>query len=229
MLFPWVGMLEQIRRCDVYVHYDDVQFSKGSFTNRVQVKTVQGPVWMTVPLKNTRLGQAIKDVEVNEMLTWREKHLALLEQSHARAPHLGTMMDLVRKVYASNRDSLANVVEASLHAVCGYYGILDGKRVARSSELGLAGKGSQRVLDLVRRFEGTHYITGHGAADYLDHAAFEREGIRVGYMDYQKKPYPQLHGEFTPFVTSLDLIANCGKSGLEWICSGTRNWKEFCQ
>lgn len=38
MFFPWVGFLEQLKLVDVYVFYDDVQFSKGSFTNRVQVK-----------------------------------------------------------------------------------------------------------------------------------------------------------------------------------------------
>ena len=43
MLFPWVGMLEQIMLADVFVHYADVQFSKGSFTNRVQIKDSTGP------------------------------------------------------------------------------------------------------------------------------------------------------------------------------------------
>ena len=47
MLFPWVGLLEQMRLADVFVHYDDVQFSKGSFVNRVQVKTPDGVRWMT--------------------------------------------------------------------------------------------------------------------------------------------------------------------------------------
>ena len=41
MLFPWVGMFEQVALADVFVHYDDVQFSKGSFTNRVQLKTAR--------------------------------------------------------------------------------------------------------------------------------------------------------------------------------------------
>ena len=30
MYFPWVGMLEQIRLADVFVFYDDVQFSKAA-------------------------------------------------------------------------------------------------------------------------------------------------------------------------------------------------------
>ena len=31
MYFPWVGMLEQMRLADVFVHLDDAQFSKGGF------------------------------------------------------------------------------------------------------------------------------------------------------------------------------------------------------
>jgi WbqC-like protein family len=29
-------------------------------------------------------------------------------------------------------------------------------------------------------------------------------------MDYPLTPYPQLHGDFDPYVTVLDLIANVG-------------------
>ena len=57
MFFPWVGFLEQMRLADVYVHYDDVQFSKGSFTNRVQIKTPEGFIWLTAPLRNLRAGR----------------------------------------------------------------------------------------------------------------------------------------------------------------------------
>ena len=40
MLFPWIGIFEQIKLSDVYVHYDDAQLPQGrSFINRVQIKT----------------------------------------------------------------------------------------------------------------------------------------------------------------------------------------------
>ena len=38
MLFPWPGFFEQLCLADVYIYLDDVQFSKGSFTNRVQIE-----------------------------------------------------------------------------------------------------------------------------------------------------------------------------------------------
>ena len=49
MYFPWCGLLDQIRQADVFVYYDDVQLVRG-FCNRVQVKTLQGYKWITVPL-----------------------------------------------------------------------------------------------------------------------------------------------------------------------------------
>ena len=76
-------------------------------------------------------------------------------------------------------------------------------------------------------FEGDVYVTGHGAKNYLDHEAFERGGVHVEYMDYQRRAYPQLHGEFTPYVSILDLIANMGREGRDLICSGTVSWREF--
>ena len=65
MFFPWVGMFEQIRLADIYVHYGDVRFSKGSYVNRVQIKTAQGVRWLTVPLQGVSLGQVIEQVRIN--------------------------------------------------------------------------------------------------------------------------------------------------------------------
>ena len=44
-------MFEQINFADIYVHYDDVQYSKGHFQDRVQIKTDKGFKWLTVGKK----------------------------------------------------------------------------------------------------------------------------------------------------------------------------------
>jgi hypothetical protein len=46
-------------------------------------------------------------------------------------------------------------------------------------------------------------------------------------MAYSRQPYPQSHGDFNPHVSSLDLIAHCGRPGLQYIQSNTVSWKEF--
>lgn len=229
MLFPWVGLLEQVRLADVFVHYDDVQFSKGSFTNRVQVKTAAGTRWMTVPTRGLHLGQAIEDVQLADAADWVPRHLQLLRQSFDGAPHAADALALAEGVYRAGDRTLGALARRSLLALVDYFGLREGRRFVDVRELGIVGASTQRVLDVVRKLGGDTYVTGHGAAAYLDHEAFARAGVGVEYMDYRRLPYPQAHGCFTPFVTGLDLAAHCGPGGADRICSPALPWQQFLQ
>lgn len=227
MLFPWVGMLEQVRAADTFVYYPDVQFSKGSFVNRVQIKTAHGIKWLTVPLQGLRLGQRINELRISNQRNWRREHMQLLGDAYADAPYLDAMLKLVESVYANDYENIGSLSEASQMALCKYYGLDRCRNFKSSDTLGIDGSNSRRVLDIVLSLRGDTYVTGHGASRYLDHEAFEQAGVRVDYMDYAKVPYPQLYGEFTPYVSALDLIANTGPGGIDCICPRSIYWKDF--
>lgn len=226
MFFPWVGLFEQIRLADVSVHYDDVQFSKGSFVNRVEIKTPDGFRWLTVPLRGLKLGQLIKDVTIDESQNWRNRHLAFLKQVYSKAPFVTDMLAIVERVYGRPA-GLCDLIISSMYEVCEYFDLAPNTQFLISSQLGIGGRGGRRVLDIVKFVGGSVYVTGHGASNYLDHELFEANGVRVEYMNYQRKPYPQLYGEFNPHVSVLDLIANVGKAGKDVICSGTIYWRDL--
>lgn len=227
MYFPWVGFIEQIRLADVFVIYDDVQFSKGSFTNRVQIKTKQGSQWLTVPIKLKHLGMKINEMIANEDTAWRSKHRNQLIEAYKDAPFVDDMLKVVDEVFKLKSDKLSLLAHHSTLALIEYLRIKSDIRFVRSSDLGIHGTGSQRVFDIVQSLGGTTYITGHGARNYLNHEMFDAVGISVEYMKYRCVPFPQLNGPFTPFVTTLDLIANCGRNCSDFICSETVNWKVF--
>ncbi|MBC8325962.1 MAG: WbqC family protein [Verrucomicrobia subdivision 3 bacterium] len=227
MYFPWVGMLEQMRLADVFVYLDDAQFSKGGFFNRVQIKTAEGTPWLTVPLAETKLGQSLNETQMAKH-DWRRKQLATLRQAYAAAPHTEEMLGLVKSVFEKEHESLAALSAASVEALAGFFEIIP-KVIQWSSALDIEGTGSARVLAICQALGAERYVTGHGAWDYLDHESFEAAGIRVEYLNYEKRAYPQLHGAFTPFVSALDLAANCGHAGREVIASGTVYWKDFAR
>jgi hypothetical protein len=225
MFFPWVGMFEQIRMADVYVHYDDVQFPQGrSFINRVQIKTHSGSMWLTVPVLRSGL-QLINQVTIDDAQKWRERHLNTLRQNYAKAPFGKEMLALAESIYALKTSRLAEFNIFGMQKIAAYFEL--NPQFERSSSLPVGGASSSRLLDITRSFGGDTYITGHGAHNYLDHQLLESNGVRVEYIDYQKIPYPQLYGEFTPFVSILDLVANLGKNGRSLIASKTVYWKDF--
>ena len=226
-LFPWVGLFEQIRLADIYVHYSDVAFSKGSFVNRVQIKGPHGPEWMTAPLQSRRLGQTINELETDEKQGWRAQHLDRLARYYRSAPFCDEMLAIVGSIYERSFVRLSDLLESGVETVADYFGLSKGPQFRRSSELNVGGSSTQRVLAIVHKLGGSHYLTAHGGKNYLDHEAFEARGIGVEYIDYQRRPYPQQFGSFNPHVSILDLIANVGRAGVEFISSPAIGWREF--
>lgn len=228
MYFPWVGFLEQIRLADIFVYYDDVQYSKGSFTNRVQVKTPSGKTaWMTVPLRQFSLGQKINEVTIQPIENWVPGHIAMLQQSFRHAEHAAEALAIANTTLNANFGTISELARSSVLSLAEYFELTEGKQFIDIRALNIGGSGSQRVFDIVKALNGTRYVTGHGAMRYLDHDLFEAGGIEVAYMQYESKPYQQTNGSFTPFVTALDLVAHVGKKGKDYIISNAVNWRKF--
>lgn len=228
MYFPWIGMLEQFKLCDLFVHYDDVQFSKGGFFNRVQFKAAGGTKWLTVPLMAQKLGQLINEVKINDKIDWRRSHVDQLKQAYSAAPFKRDMLELVDAVFSRKYENIGALARASMEILVQYYPEIGReKSIFASSELGIGGSGSQRVMDICSHFHASRYLTGHGAKNYLDHEGFERKGIDVAYIEYGLRPYSQSHGEFTPYVSALDLVAQEGRNGLQFIHAQAVPWREF--
>ncbi|WP_342243474.1 WbqC family protein [Pseudomonas sp. OTU5201] len=224
MYFPWVGLFEQWRLADDFVFFDDVQFARG-FINRVQYKTPTGSSWLTVPLRQHSRDARICDLECSEEGGWRDKHLRSLALSLAGTPYLEDAMGLAESVLLRRELSFCELLIEGMQAVASYFDLLEGKRLHRSSQLEVPGRKSELIQGLVTRLGGDRYVTGMGALNYLDHEACERGGIEVCYMDYRKREYPQKFAPFTPYVTVLDLVANCGRDGRHVIESDVTPWR----
>lgn len=225
MLFPWPGFFEALMLADVYADLVDVQFSKGSFTNRIQLKFPEGRRWLTIPLAGKGSFQTIADLRAADG-DWRAQHRTMLQASLDQAPYRADALAILDTVYA--RENLCDLLIASIDEPAAYLGIAPGRR-ARSDELGVAGQSWRRVLDMVVHLGGDRYLSGHGGARYLDHAAFDRAGVAVDYIDYSCTPWPQGHGAFTPYVSVLDLIAWTGPDARRHLNPRTVPWQAFLE
>lgn len=227
MYFPWPGLLEQFRLSNTFVYYDDVQFARGFF-NRVQIKTAHGIRWLTVPLLDWRRGQLINEVRIDNSQDWRRSQRDQLRQAYAAAPFRNAMLDLVDEVFAGDYDIIGDLAQASTDALVRYFpAIGQGTTVFKSSAMNVPGASTQRLIDLCSVLGARTYLTGHGARHYLEHEHFEAQGIDVAYIDYGLSEYQQAHGSFTPYVSTLDLIANCGPDGVRHIHGQALPWRTF--
>lgn len=221
MYFPWPGFMEMMKLADIFIWLDDAQFSKGSFTNRIQVKTASGRKWMTIPLEGKGSFTPIRELRALGA-TWRQSHRSLLHNALADSPYRAVALTLFDE--AVDHETVHEVLIASCEAQARMLDALP-PRILFSSQLAVESQGSQRVLDLVRAVGGNRYISGAGGAHYLDHSAFDQAGVEVCYMEYNVMPWPQHFGDFTPYVTSLDLIAHRGKEAADHLRPAVVPWR----
>ncbi|MEM9012105.1 MAG: WbqC family protein [Pseudomonadota bacterium] len=224
MYFPWPGFLAQMALADVFIWLDDAQFSKGSFTNRVQVRIGDAVKWMTVPLAGKGSHQIINDLEPATP-GWSATHRDLLRGALQGRPRLEAALACFDGAIAGEEGALSDLLIRSAEGLAEVLGIQP-SRILKSSAMNVAGSGSARVLALVRAVSGTRYVTGHGAAGYLDHERFEAAGVEVAYMDYQVRPWDQGDIPFSPYVTALDLLSALpGAEARPCLNPVTRPWR----
>jgi hypothetical protein len=216
---PWRGYFDLIQRADVFVFYDDVQYDKHGWRNRNRIKTANGPAWLTIPVLssgNTTSGLLIQDARMKMADGWARKHLATIHQSYRKAPGYAEYGPLVESFYASPPELLAELTIATTERLAAALGI-SGKRFLRSSELGIPGARTDRLLAILTHLGATQYLSGPSARAYLDEAAFAAAGIELEYMVYDYPEYEQLYPPFEPQVSVIDLLFMKGRDAGRYI------------
>jgi hypothetical protein len=207
---PWLGFFDQMRRSDIFVYYDDVQFDWHSWRNRNRIKTPQGPLWLTVPVQHSGdlASTRVIDALIDQTARWASKHLKSIRQYYAKAPFLTKYLPELEELLMREWTHIAALDMALVDLMARWLSVAPA--IHRSSELGIGGAKSERLLNLCRHFGATRYLSGDAAKDYLDVDAFAQNGITVEWQHYPHPVYPQLHGDFVPYLSALDLLLNCG-------------------
>lgn len=219
---PWTGYFHKLLSCDVFIFLDDVQLPRGkSFVSRVEIKTANGPAWLTAPVKGKGELLPIKDVALANEREWKSKHLKTFKACYAKAPYFKEVFLLLSRAYEMEDNSLANFNINLIKALAGY--LAAPARLVRASELAVDSAGPlDHLIRMVKVSGGTNYLTGKGSGTqrHLDQDAFRREGIEVVYQSFVCPVYPQLWKDFIPNLSVVDLLFNCGPEAREIILSG---------
>lgn len=220
---PWRGYFDIIRRSDVFVFYDDVQYDRRGWRNRNRIKTADGTKWLTIPVhaRGAQLtGLPIRDVAMVDD-GWARRHVDLLRRSYRKAPFFERYAEWLERTYATPPELLADFTIETTTELARILGI-EQTRFLRSSSLGVEGRKTERLIAVLQRVGATHYLSGPSARAYVDEQQFADANIALEWMEYDYPDYPQLHGAFDPHVSVLDLIFMTGDRAADYIWNTKR-------
>ena len=205
---PYLGFFHRFLHADVYVVLDHVQFSRRGWTHRDQVKSRNGPAWLSLSVKKCAIDTPIGDVELSPHPSWREDNLNMIDENYRGTPYFDLIFGRLEQVYNLPLQEMMALNLSFLDLLCEWLGI----RIERvhSSMLEPAGTKSEMIAGLVAAAQGTHYLSGLGAKDYHEQLPFERRGIDVVWQDFKHPNYTQQFGAFVPYLSTIDALFNLG-------------------
>lgn len=219
---PWRGYFDFIDSVDLFIFYDDVQYSKQSWRNRNRIKTNSGLSWLTVPVYNPHMAP-IMEVQINNKVNWRQKQLKSIEYSYSNAPFFQEYFNEFSDILKQDESNLCALDIRLTHWLMKKFAIRTPTILA--SELNAQGSRTERLVDILKKVNADSYLSGPTASAYLDIPLLKSNGIDVEYKTYDYEPYPQLHGAFAPAVSAIDLLFNTGPEAQRFLKSTTPDIK----
>jgi len=210
---PWRGYFDFFKQSDMFILYDDVQYTRRDWRNRNSIKTPDGPQWITIPVEDKGRNSLINEAKII-WNGWPSRQLQTIERFYKNAPYVGVVLHMLEEAFDEGHDTICDLDESLIMKVLDYLGIRC--KTVRSSKVGFSDlKKTDRLVAMCQEVGATEYYSGESAKDYLEVEKFG--DIRVLWHRYNENVYPQLWGDFVSAVSIIDLIANCGLKGYDII------------
>lgn len=217
---PWIGYFGLMKSVDLFILLDSVQFTRRSWQQRNQIKTANGPIWLTVPvLSKGKRDQLITEVEIDRSRDFPQSHQKALELNYKKAPHFDAYAPQLLSLLGTDNRYLTDLTIGLIAWIRDALGITT--PIRRSSEFEQAGTKADLLASLCDQVGASEYISPPGSKDYLDESdAFARRGMPLRYFNFTHPEYSQRFGDFLPHMSVIDLLFNCGPESMLLIEKG---------
>tara|TARA_Y100000310_G_C20500770_1_gene723864 strand:- start:169 stop:942 length:774 start_codon:yes stop_codon:yes gene_type:complete len=214
---PWLGYISKVTMGDVYFILDTVQYVKDVFQNRnkIRIKQGKGWQWLNIPVKDA--GSHIlnwKDIKIDNSQNWKRKHLNAMFYSYSKTPYFDWLFNDIEKLYLKDEEFLLDFIIKISKLVLNKFEVnVPLYRTSELIELGydINGNKSELIVNMCKVVNADNFIFGSMGRIYIDKEIFKDNNINLLFQNFKHPVYKQIHGDFIPNMSSIDLLFNHGK------------------
>ncbi len=201
--FPYLGYFQLIAAVDVFVIYDDVNYTNRGWVSRNNILASGHPQRITLAL-----GHRSQNLWPNQMEVFDNgaKLLKTLAQHYRKAPQFQQVFPMLEAVIQYRDKNLGNYLAHLLKTVCAAMGIQT--PLLRSSDLQKDDtlKGQEKILAICRQLQATHYVNSIGGRELYQAAAFAAQSMQLSFLQTRAISYRQFGQPFVPNLSIIDVL-----------------------
>lgn len=203
--FPYIGYFQLINAVDLFVVYDNIQYTKKGWINRNRMLQNGKDVLFSIPLKKDSDYLDVRERELSADFN-RQKLLSQIKGAYQRAPYFAQTFSLIEDVMKFEDSNLFNFLLNSIVRTCEYMGI--STEIKKSSDIVMdhSLKNQDRVIALCRVSGANTYVNAIGGIELYSKEAFLEKGIGLKFMQPKPFEYAQFGKEFLPWLSIIDVL-----------------------
>ena len=207
--FPYLGYFAVIKHTDKWIIADNVQFMGGSWIERNRIlKSQAGWNYIRVPLEKSPYTIPINKKRIRTNENWQRKIFSQLVLYKKIAPYYHQVIDLLDHVFSSHTNSIVELNTRGIKAVCEYLGLPFTYILASRLDVDLKKikEPDDWPLEICLLLGADEYINPPGGKSFYNKDKFERNQVRLKFLQVNLLPYQQNGHPFEPGLSILDVM-----------------------
>jgi len=213
---PWIGYFNLILKSDIFVYLDDVEFTRGEWKNRNQIRKnplSDEPKWISVPIEKKSHFSLMSDCLIDEESDWREKHINSIYESYKKAPFFSKYFENIKIILLNKKLRILSDLNIELiEYICKELMIFTKK--IRSSEINCDGNKHTKPLNICKKLGCNQYLATKKSSEYIKISDYNENNIKVIFQNFNNLDYEQFSDKIKlknlKFLSIIDLLFNQG-------------------
>ncbi len=204
--FPYIGYWQLINAVDKFILYDDVAYINRGWVNRNRILLNGKPFFLTIPLCDASQNKLINQVQVSIDERAKRKILETIRHCYHKAPFFETIYPVFERVINQDETNLSKFLEFSIRSVCNYLDIKTELICSSSIPKDDSLRGQDKVIHICKLLGAEEYINSFGGRHLYSPEEFQKNGLKLSFLEPEKILYPQYKNEFVPNLSIIDVL-----------------------
>lgn len=210
--FPYIGYFQLINAVDVFVLYDNIEYTKKGWINRNRILVNGKSEYISLPIKKDSDFKKIHErILSDEFEKEKYKILRKIKETYKKSMYFDDVFLLAEKIILFEDVNLFNFIQNSIVECCAYMNI--STNLIKSSDLKMDTnlKSTEKVIQICNLLDAQIYYNPIGGVDLYDKCTFENKGLNLNFLKSKNVIYNQFGKEFIPWLSIIDVLFHNSK------------------
>lgn len=206
---PYLGFFDKMKKADIFVILDNVQFvrtGKFAWQHRQKIRTKEGVMWLTIPVKR-KFKTNINKVQIANQ-DWQIKHWNAIKTNYGSSKYWNDYSAELEKFYQAKYNLLVDITIPLIEWITDRFNIKTKIELASKIVQNEFLSSTDLLIEIINKLNGDTYISGKFGVEYLEKAKFTDNNINLIIQDFNHPIYKQKLLGFVPNLSSIDYLFN---------------------